>query len=92
MATSADGARIAWARFGGGDRTILFVPTWNLVDARVVGHQVVALESHADVLTYDPRGAGASERPARGYDFALHAADALAVLDENGPLWKCAQP
>ena len=46
MATSADGTRIAWYRYGGGDRTILFVPTWNLVDARVVGHQVVALEPH----------------------------------------------
>jgi pimeloyl-ACP methyl ester carboxylesterase len=83
-ATSADGARIAWYRYGGGERTILFVPTWNLVDARVVGHQVAALESHANVLTYDPRGAGASERPKSGYDFPLHAADALAVLDEHG--------
>jgi pimeloyl-ACP methyl ester carboxylesterase len=84
MATSVDGKQIAWRRYGGGERVILFVPTWNLVDARVVGHQVAALESHADVLTYDPRGAGASERPNRGYDFPLHAADALAVLDANG--------
>jgi pimeloyl-ACP methyl ester carboxylesterase len=83
-ATSADGARIAWYRYGGGERTILFVPTWNLVDARVVGHQVAALEPYADVLTFDPRGAGASDRPARGYDFPLHAADALAVLDAAG--------
>jgi pimeloyl-ACP methyl ester carboxylesterase len=84
MATSVDGTRIAWRRYGGGERAIAFVPTWNLVDSRVVGHQVAALESHADVLTYDPRGAGASERPSRGYDFPLHAADALAVLDANG--------
>jgi hypothetical protein len=39
-ATSADGTRIAWYRYGGGERTIVFVPTWNLVDARVVGHEV----------------------------------------------------
>jgi pimeloyl-ACP methyl ester carboxylesterase len=84
MATSVDGTRIACRRYGGGERVILFVPTWNLVDSRVVGHQVSALEPHADVLTYDPRGAGASERPNRGYDFPLHAADALAVLDTNG--------
>lgn len=83
-AMSADGVRIAWARYGGGERTILFVPTWNLVDARVVGHQVVALESHATVVTYDPRGAGASERPKHGYDFPDHAADALAVLAAVG--------
>jgi pimeloyl-ACP methyl ester carboxylesterase len=82
-AKSADGTWIAWNRYGGGERTILFVPTWNLVDARVVGHQVAALQPHADVLTYDPRGAGASERPDRGYDFPLHAADARAVLDAN---------
>lgn len=84
MATSADGTRIAWYRYGGGKRTILFVPTWNLVDARVVGHQVAALEPHATVLTYDPRGAGASERPKGGYDFPLHAADVLAVVDATG--------
>jgi aminoacrylate hydrolase len=84
MATSADGTRIAWYRYGGGERTVLFVPTWNIVDARVVGHQVAALEPHATVITYDPRGAGASERPERGYDFPLHAADALAVLAANG--------
>jgi len=84
LASSADGTRIAWYRYGGGERAILFVPTWNIVDARVVGHQVAALESHATVVTYDPRGAGASERPQRGYDFPLHAADALAVLDDTG--------
>ena len=78
--------RIAWSRYGegDGDPAILFVPTWNLVDSRVVGHQVVALSSHAAVVTYDPRGAGASDRPAHGYDFARHAADALAVLDATG--------
>jgi non-heme chloroperoxidase len=78
---SADGTEIAWYRYGGGERTMLFVPTWNLVDARVVGHQVAALEGRAGVVTYDPRGAGASERPTTGYDFPLHTSDALAVLD-----------
>jgi hypothetical protein len=38
MATSADGTQIAWYRYGRGERGILFVPTWNIVDARVVGH------------------------------------------------------
>ncbi len=84
MATSADGTRIAWYRYGDGERAVLFVPTWNIVDARVVGHQVAALESHATIVTYDPRGAGASERPRGGYDFPLHAADALAALEATG--------
>jgi pimeloyl-ACP methyl ester carboxylesterase len=84
LASSADGTRIAWYRYGSGEPAVLFVPTWNIVDARVVGHQVAALEERATVVTYDPRGAGASERPERGYDFPLHAADALAVLAAAG--------
>lgn len=81
VATSADGVRIAWYRYGAGPSPILFVPTWNIVDARVVGHQVAALAPLATVVTYDPRGAGRSDRPDSGYDFPFHAADALAVLD-----------
>ena len=84
VATSADGCRIAWYRYGTADPTVLFIPTWNLVDARVVGHQVAALASHATVVTYDPRGAGASDRPEHGYTFPLHAADAIAVMDATG--------
>ncbi len=84
MATSGDGTRIAWYRYGAADRSILFIPTWNIVDARVVGHQVAALEPHATVVTFDPRGAGASGHPAHGYDFPFHAADALAVMDATG--------
>jgi pimeloyl-ACP methyl ester carboxylesterase len=82
MATSADGTRIAWYRYGSGERAVMFVPTWNIVDARVVGHQIAALEQHATVVTYDPRGAGSSDRPERGYDFPFHAADASAVLED----------
>jgi len=84
VAVSKDGCRITWYRYGSGDRVVLFVPTWNLVDARVVGHQVEYLAERFTVITYDPRGAGASDRPRQGYDFPLHAADALAVLDANG--------
>jgi hypothetical protein len=39
FATSVDSTQIAWYRYGHGDRVVLFVPTWNIVDARVVGHQ-----------------------------------------------------
>jgi len=84
FATSVDGTRIAWRRYGEAGRSIVFVPTWNLVDARVVGYQVAALEPLATVVTYDPRGSGESDRPASGYDFPLHAADALAVIGATG--------
>ncbi len=83
-ARSTDGVRIAWWRYGDRDRTVLFIPTWNLVDSRVVGHQVAALLEHATVLRFDPRGAGRSDRPESGYDFPRHADDALAVLDAAG--------
>jgi len=84
FAVSADGTRIAWRRHGKGDLVILFIPTWNLVDSRVVRHQVDFLAARATVVTYDPRGAGLSDRPTHGYDFPMHAADALAVLDTVG--------
>jgi pimeloyl-ACP methyl ester carboxylesterase len=77
------GVRIAWHRYGAGARVVLFIPTWNIVDARVVGQQVAFLAERMTVLTYDPRGAGESERPASGYTFEHHLADALAVLDAN---------
>ena len=80
----SDGVGIAWRRYGRGDPTVLFVPTWNLVDARISRQQVPFLASRATVITYDPRGAGASDRPSSGYDFEQHLADALAVLDHAG--------
>jgi pimeloyl-ACP methyl ester carboxylesterase len=83
-ATSADGTTIAWRRYGGGAASVLFVPTWNLVDSRVVGHQVAALAPHATVVTFDARGSGESDRPPRGYGFSLHAADASAVMKASG--------
>lgn len=83
VARSDDGTRIAWDRYGDSGPVVLFVPTWNLVDARVVGYQVRDLQDAHTVITYDPRGNGASDRPARGYDFTDHAADAIAVLDAN---------
>jgi pimeloyl-ACP methyl ester carboxylesterase len=80
---SADGTRIAWYRYGQGARTILFVPTWNIVDARTVAYQVEALAEHATVITFDARGIGASDRPEHGYDFLRHAEDVVAVMDAN---------
>jgi len=77
-----DGCRIAWYRYGAGDRVVAFFPTWNFVDARVVGHQVEYLAQRCTVITYDARGSGASDRPSSGYTFEAHVADGIAVLDE----------
>jgi pimeloyl-ACP methyl ester carboxylesterase len=84
MAAGEGGCGIAWYRYGEGDRVVVFLPTWNIVDARAVGHQVKYLAEHCTVITYDARGSGSSDRPPTGYDFSAHAADGIAVLDANG--------
>ena len=75
------GVRIAWRRHGNGSETLLFVPTWNFVDSRVVRHQVDGLRDRFRLITYDARGSGESDHPRTGYRFDDHVADALAVLD-----------
>ena len=80
VATSGD-VRISWRRYGNGPQTVLFVPTWNFVDSRVLRHQVDGLRDEFRVITYDARGSGESDHPALGYGFDDHVADALSVLD-----------
>jgi pimeloyl-ACP methyl ester carboxylesterase len=77
----SDGVRIAWRRYGDGPETILFLPTWNFVDSRVLRRQVDGLRDRFRVVTYDARGSGDSDRPATGYRFADHVRDAIAVMD-----------
>jgi pimeloyl-ACP methyl ester carboxylesterase len=79
-----DGIRIAWQSFGDGESTVLVVPTWNFVDSRVSAPLVPALASWCRVVTFDPRGAGRSDRPATGYRFADHVDDAVAVMRAAG--------
>ena len=80
IAMSGD-VRISWRRYGNRPQTVLFVPTWNFVDSRVLRHQVDGLRDEFRVITYDARGSGESGHPASGYRFDDHVADALAVLD-----------
>jgi pimeloyl-ACP methyl ester carboxylesterase len=75
------GVEIAWQSFGQGESAVLVVPTWNFVDSRVSARLVPDLSASFLVVTYDPRGAGRSDRPAAGYRFEDHVADAVAVLD-----------
>jgi pimeloyl-ACP methyl ester carboxylesterase/predicted glycosyltransferase len=79
-----DGVKIAWERFGAGQRSILFVPTWTIIHSRVWKMQVPYLARHFTVVTFDPRGNGRSDRPATGYTLEDHYLDTLAVLDEVG--------
>lgn len=79
-----DGVRIAWQSFGHGESPVLIVPTWNFVDSRVSARLVTDLSPWFRVITFDPRGAGRSDRPTTGYRLDDHVADAVAVLQAAG--------
>lgn len=78
------GVQIAWESFGQGESAVLVVPTWNFVDSRVSAPLVPDLSRSFRVVTFDPRGAGRSDRPPTGYRFDDHLADAVAVLQAAG--------
>jgi pimeloyl-ACP methyl ester carboxylesterase/predicted glycosyltransferase len=81
-----DGVRVFWERYGDGEPTVLLLPTWTLVHARVWKAQIAYLARHFRVVTFDPRGNGKSDRPRAPalYSEREFAADALAVMDATG--------
>jgi pimeloyl-ACP methyl ester carboxylesterase len=78
------GVQIGWESFGQGESVVLVVPTWNFVDSRVSARLVPDLSRSFRVVTYDPRGAGRSDRPPTGYRLEDHLADAVAVMQVAG--------
>jgi pimeloyl-ACP methyl ester carboxylesterase/predicted glycosyltransferase len=78
-----DGVRVFWERYGRGEPTILFLPTWSIVHSRCWKAQIPYFARHARVLTFDGRGNGRSDRPRSpdAYREEEFAADALAVMD-----------
>jgi pimeloyl-ACP methyl ester carboxylesterase/predicted glycosyltransferase len=80
-----DGVRVFWERYGDGEQTILFLPTWSLVHSRIWKGQLPYFSRHARVLTFDARGNGRSDRPRdpAAYDHAELVQDALDVLNRN---------
>jgi pimeloyl-ACP methyl ester carboxylesterase len=81
-----DGVRVFWERYGAGPRTILLLPTWSIVHSRRWKAQIPFLARHWQVVTFDWRGNGRSDRPAAlaAYADTEFVADALAVLDAVG--------
>jgi pimeloyl-ACP methyl ester carboxylesterase len=78
-----DGVEVYWERFGDGEPTILFLPTWSIVHSRCWKAQVPYFARHFRVVVFDPRGNGRSDRPldVAAYGESEFAADALAVMD-----------
>ena len=81
-----DGVRVFWERYGGGDTTLLMVPTWSIVTGRCWKGQIPYLSRHYRLIAMDGRGNGKSDRPAdpEAYAETEFAADLLAVLDATG--------
>jgi pimeloyl-ACP methyl ester carboxylesterase len=81
-----DGVRVYWERFGDGEPTVLFLPTWSIVHSRCWKAQVPYFARHFRVLVFDGRGNGRSDRPPdrSAYAETEFAADALAVMDATG--------
>jgi pimeloyl-ACP methyl ester carboxylesterase/predicted glycosyltransferase len=81
-----DGVRIAWERYGVGERAILLMPTWEIVHSRAWKSQIPFLARTFTVVTFDPRGNGRSDRPTSvaAYDRGERTLDAVAVLDAAG--------
>jgi pimeloyl-ACP methyl ester carboxylesterase/predicted glycosyltransferase len=78
------GVQVFWEEYGHGDRTVMFVPGWQIGHSRFWKMQLPYFARHFRVLTFDPPGNGKSGRPATGYDEDTIAAHALAVLDATG--------
>src|SRR5207248_4153213 len=75
--------RVFWERYGDGDPTVLFLPTWSIIHSRSWKSQIPYFARHFRVLTFDGRGNGRSDRPPEpdAYREEEFAADALAVMD-----------
>ncbi len=81
-----NGVNIFWERYGEGEPTILFPPTWELVHSRCWKMQIPYFARRGRVVTFDPPGNGRSDRPrdAGAYERSELAEYAVAVLDAAG--------
>ena len=80
-----DGIGIHWECFGDGEPTILLLPTWSIMPSRHWKLQIPYLARRHQVITFDGRGSGRSDRPKgpEHYTRDEYVADALAVLDDT---------
>jgi pimeloyl-ACP methyl ester carboxylesterase len=77
------GVRIHYQVHGAGAATLLLLPSWSIVHARVWKSQIPYLARHYRVLTFDGRGNGQSDRPrgAESHRDTEYLADAVAVME-----------
>jgi len=79
----ANGVRLHYHRTGG-NKPVLVIVT-GVTDMGISWSRVArALEQDYDVIMYDKRGHGLSEKPETGYTFQVHAADLVALISALG--------
>jgi pimeloyl-ACP methyl ester carboxylesterase/predicted glycosyltransferase len=78
-----DGVRLHYEVYGSGEPTMLFVPPWSIVHARVYKAQLPYFSERFRCVTYDGRGNGRSDGPddPAAYTIDNQVADAVAVMD-----------
>ncbi|MGQ0842580.1 MAG: alpha/beta fold hydrolase [Sporichthyaceae bacterium] len=81
-----DGVRVSYEVFGSGATTVVLMPTWCVVHARIWRMQIPHLSRHHRVVVWDGPGNGAADRPTdpSAYSPARHVALTNAVLDATG--------
>jgi pimeloyl-ACP methyl ester carboxylesterase/predicted glycosyltransferase len=80
------GVRVGFEVFGSAGPAIIFLPSWQILHSRQWKLQAPYLARHTQVITYDARGNGRSDRPGAAGCYAHReiVADAVAVLDAVG--------
>jgi pimeloyl-ACP methyl ester carboxylesterase len=79
------GVKIHYEVYGDGPQTMLFIPPWSIVHARIYKAQLPYFSERFRCITFDPRGNGQSDRPteATAYSLENYIADIIAVMDAN---------
>jgi pimeloyl-ACP methyl ester carboxylesterase/predicted glycosyltransferase len=79
------GVKIHYEVYGDGPQTMLFIPPWSIVHARIYKAQLPYFSERFRCITFDPRGNGQSDRPteAAAYSLENYIADIIAVMDTN---------
>jgi len=79
----SEGLSIGYEVFGGGDVTLLLLPTWTIIHSRFWKLQVPYLARHVRVITYDGPGNGRSDRTVEPqmYSLAAQTSHAIDVMD-----------
>jgi pimeloyl-ACP methyl ester carboxylesterase/predicted glycosyltransferase len=81
-----DGVKLHYEIYGDGAQTLVFVPPWSIVHARVYKAQLPYFSERFRCVTYDGRGNGQSDRPepVEAYTLDNFVADLVAVMDGTG--------